>query len=731
MDDKTPNLNDPTPMQELSDTLRPAVEQVCAAAPPAEPLERSIDRAQQLGPPLRRRSRRWLGYSAAAGIAAAILVGFGLWPDQPRVSPEQFALNQHPAGKPETKKPASPTFKRVERANPEKKTTDGASNTIHLQGFTNDDNSGDVKNRPAPEDESRPVSDPHAPKDAKPKMNGPQPTGKGGGLGGALPTSGSGSTAGGPAPIPSPRSITPSSDFSVPTTNSPEAKGGEKRRDRIPSNRDRGVPRDMGEARNKSRESGTGMMGMRGGMMGMGGGMMGGMGIMGMRGGMPGQQAVPNSPGEKLKKAKELQCTQVALDDLKQVIRKQELVLNKTTTGKTNTEELAKKRLMDAKDQLKALETRISQLKTQSSGKPEKHEPQVWHRDRGRPTFARVYVGDGNSLELVSLHVSVTIEGPRARTVVDHVFRNPHNQQLEGTFEYPLPSGASPTYFAMFLGQTRDTMPVRFGRRGDNAPLPAEALARLTPAELVKQVNTADWGRLQEARIVSKQKALETYEEVVRGRIDPALLEYAGGNTFRGRVFPIPPKGYNRVILAYEELLPFAQEHMLYRFPLPNCKLNELQFSLQAKAAECLKPSFLPKDAKKEASGGRITFSADVEGQQAGGRGGVRLHAGQCRRASHQRPAGRERSALCLCPLRPALKTVAKDKAFASHAVFLLDTSLSEHPERFAVNMKLLQKILETDSDIKQFNVLTFNVGAAWLEPRASSPTPPPDARRR
>ena len=170
----------------------------------------------------------------------------------------------------------------------------------------------------------------------------------------------------------------------------------------------------MGEARNKSRESGTGMMGMRGGMMGMGGRDDGRHErIMGMRGGMPGQQAVPNSPGEKLKKAKELQRTQVALDDLKQVIRKQELVLNKATTGKTNTEELAKKRLMDAKDQLKALETRISQLKTQSSGKPEKHEPQVWHRDRSRPTFARVYVGDGNSLELVSLHVSVTIEGPR------------------------------------------------------------------------------------------------------------------------------------------------------------------------------------------------------------------------------------------------------------------------------------------------------------------------------
>src|SRR5262245_40375492 len=160
--------------------------------------------------------------------------------------------------------------------------------------------------------------------------------------------------------------------------------------------------------------------------------------------------------------------------------------------------------------------------KRESTTPPE--SPQVWHRDRQRPTFARVYVGDGNSLELVSLHVTTTVEGPRARTVVDHIFRNPHDRQLEGTFEYPLPTGASPSYFAMFLGQTRDTVPQRFARRGDMPPLAAEALASLTPAQLVREVSSADWGTLQEARVVNKERALETYEDIVRSQIDPALL---------------------------------------------------------------------------------------------------------------------------------------------------------------------------------------------------------------
>ncbi len=411
-----------------------------------------------------------------------------------------------------------------------------------------------------------------------------------------------------------------------------------------------------------------------------------------------------------------LQRSQTELDRLKQKIRTQELVLNKTVTARTKNADLARKELREAREQLKSLEASIAEIEKHGGDKSGKKQPQVWHHDRSQPTFARVYVGDGNALELVSLHVSVTIEGPRARTVVDHIFRNPHNRQLEGTFEYPLPTGASPSYFAMFLGQTRDTMPVLFGRRGDNAPLPAEALAQLTPAELVKNVDTADWGRLQEARIVSKEKALETYEEVVRGRIDPALLEYAGGNTFSGRVFPIPAKGYNRVILAYEELLPFAQEHMLYRFPLPNRKLNELQFSLQANAAECLRPAFLPKGAKKDDSGGHITFSHTWKDSTPEGEV---LFACTPANAAVQAVSGRQGDngpRYVYARLRPSLKTVAKDKAFASHAVFLLDTSLSEHPERFAVNLKLLRKILENDSDIKHFNILTFNVGAAWLD---------------
>jgi hypothetical protein len=348
------------------------------------------------------------------------------------------------------------------------------------------------------------------------------------------------------------------------------------------------------------------------------------------------------------------------------------------------------------------------------SGQAEEKGPVVWHRDAARPTLARVYVGDRNSLELVSLQVTVTVEGPRARTVVDHVFRNPHDKQLEGTFEYPLPTGASPSYFAMFLGQTRDVAPPRFARRGEAPPLP-DALARMTPPELVASVDTDAWGKLQVAKVAPNNQAKEAYEETVRGRVDPGLLEYAGGNTFRGRVFPIPAKGYNRVLIAYEETLPVSDGRLLYRFPLPGQKLADMTFTLQARSSECRQPTFDLKDGAKVESGGRVTFTRSWKDTKPTGEvvfscvptdphiqttSGRHVDGGPLHLYARVRPD------------LPAKQTAP----FASHAVFLLDTSLSESPDRFAVSMKLLQAILERDADLKSFNVLAFNAAPAWLD---------------
>jgi len=680
MDSQTPPPNDPIPLHELSDALRPAVEQVRAAAPPADAVERSIDRAERLGPPLRRRSRRWQVWSAAAaGIAAMVLVGYGFWTGQLQKLPEQLAGN-HPQTNEDhsqvarSQPPGSIRKFKIEPGDNVRSFTKDAPTELFQLETDADPVRGEDQRRPSDLDAANRPSVPSR----RPALTAPKPLapGSGGGLDG-------------------PTSSTPAPDASGDVKNMPPPARGPAGQANG-SFKGRSGTTNRGETNKDDRKSREEFP------------------LNAMN---DTDQEVADKPHKKMPSGERAK----AMDDLKRAQAEREILAKRLV----KLRELSANKAIDARlldevqQQLQKAEKRVQTYHLQLTGKkPEDKGPQVWHRDRSRPTFARVYVGDGNALELVSLQVSVTIEGPRARTVVDHIFRNLHNQQLEGTFEYPLPSGASPSYFAMFLGQTRDTAPVRFNRRANQPALPVEALARLTPAELVRQVDTTDWGRLQEARIVSKEKALETYEEVVRGRIDPALLEYSGGNTFSGRVFPIAAKGYNRVILAYEELLPFAQEHMLYRFPLPDCKLHELQFNLQAKADECRQPSFLPKDAHKDESSGRVMFSRSWKDAKPEGE-----VVFTCTPADPQVQAvsgrqGDNGPRYVYARLRPQLKTVAKDQSFASHAVFLLDTSLSEHPERFAVNMKLLQKILQTDQAIQHFNVLTFNVGAAWLDPK-------------
>jgi hypothetical protein len=707
MEGKTPPSNEPTPIQEVGDTLRPAVEQVRSSAPPPEAVERSIDRAQRLGPPIWRPSRRRLAWVAvAAGIAAVLLTGYALWPKPaPRTSVE-VAWNSERSKEAAKAKVAPPPLPNDDRFELDDKVAEKKKGT----------GTGAGSGGPMSAEVQAAINTPDAVSlggAGRAAKDAPPDTGKPGRP--ALTTT--------PNQVPPPEkpaalSLPPGEPR--PASPDPESSSAsrEMRRDHMADGKSAARPEPTAGALAGRSGQGEG----KGEGQGRGEADADGYSYRDPTGGKKGKDVAATwselPAKERAKTIEELKRFQADLDMRKQdVTRLRELSANKAIS--TRAVEEAEEKLRDAEKRVQTIQQRIGGgSKVPPEEKPGDKAPQVWHRDASRPTLARVYVGDGNALELVSLRVSVTIEGPRARTVVDHVFRNPHDRQLEGTFEYPLPSGASPSYFAMFLGQTRDTAPALFNRRGGDAPLPADALARLTPAELVRQVDMADWGRLQEARIVGKEKALETYEEVVRGRIDPALLEYAGGNTFSGRVFPIPPKGYNRVLLAYEELLPVAQERMMYRFPLPGRQLKELQFSLQARSGDCLRPSFLPKDAGKEESRDRITFSRTWKDTKPEGEV---MFACTPAHAEVQAISGRQGDngpRYLYARLRPQLKAVANARPSAEHAVFLLDTSLSEHPERFDVSMKILRKILESDPGIKQFNVLTFNVGAAWLDPK-------------
>ncbi|MCA8958449.1 MAG: hypothetical protein KDC87_20390, partial [Planctomycetes bacterium] len=119
---------------------------------------------------------------------------------------------------------------------------------------------------------------------------------------------------------------------------------------------------------------------------------------------------------------------------------------------------------------------------------------------------------DGRDVPLtVGYHkVDVVIRDQIAQTTVEQSFRNTTGARLEGVFTFPLPADASISGFGMWIGN-----------------------------ELV------------EADIVEKERARQIYEDILRRKKDPGLLEWSGGNLFKARVFPIEPHSEKRIRLRY------------------------------------------------------------------------------------------------------------------------------------------------------------------------------------
>lgn len=336
---------------------------------------------------------------------------------------------------------------------------------------------------------------------------------------------------------------------------------------------------------------------------------------------------------------------------------------------------------------------------------------QVWQRSKSNTILSRVSVGGKKQLKLEKLRINIQIDGMRARTTIDHIYSNPYNRTLQGTFKYTLPPDASVSYYAMFVGNRRRQVPRFFTGKS-----PGARLNKMRPSQIARTNPHKHWGKLREARMVPAEKGRQVYEEITRQRIDPALLEQDAPNTFTGRVFPIRPKGFNRVIIAYEQTLPQVQGEHVYRFRFP------------------------PQVAKF------IDFSMDINPKHSH-YSRTNLRALRCRhrkalstvRCYWEQNKPKKDAVFYLKPKNKALSVIAgvdpldgkkyllsqvrvslpqaKAKHSREQALFLLDTSLSAHPDLFAKHLVLLKQILQQNKGIKRFNVLCFDVATRWIKP--------------
>lgn len=132
--------------------------------------------------------------------------------------------------------------------------------------------------------------------------------------------------------------------------------------------------------------------------------------------------------------------------------------------------------------------------------------------------------------EIVHLGSEVSVEVDArtrvARFEIQERFQNLGGRLMEADYLYPVPAGAVFTNLSLFVGET-------------------ELRGEMLPAEQARAI----------------------YEEIVRQRKDPALVELVGHGLVRTRVFPIEPGQIRKIILRYTQVLPREGELLRLTYP--------------------------------------------------------------------------------------------------------------------------------------------------------------------
>ena len=151
-------------------------------------------------------------------------------------------------------------------------------------------------------------------------------------------------------------------------------------------------------------------------------------------------------------------------------------------------------------------------------------EPQITVRDpRTRVTFEE-------PLRITAMDIDVRVHGCVSETSITMSFRSYYHDNLEGSFLFPLPYGATVSGYALDIGD-----------------------------------------RMVDGVVVEKEEATRIFETEVRKSIDPGLVEWSEGEVFRTRVYPIPPYGSRTIMLRYVSQLPLqaGAKGDEYRYVLP------------------------------------------------------------------------------------------------------------------------------------------------------------------
>jgi Ca-activated chloride channel family protein len=272
-------------------------------------------------------------------------------------------------------------------------------------------------------------------------------------------------------------------------------------------------------------------------------------------------------------------------------------------------------------------------------------------------------------------HVDIEIDNQAAQTKVDQVFVNNFHQDLEGTYIFPIPEEASISRFSMFIG-----------------------------------------GEEIKGEILDRQEARRIYEDIVRRRKDPALLEYFKDGMFKARVYPIPAHGETRIKLGYSEILKLNGGICGYRYTLNTEKfskdpLQSVKLTVEINSNQPLKSIYSPshniKIDKENNHKARVTYveentrpDKDFLLYYTVSEEDIGFNLLPFEDKDHQR--------YFLAMISPQVEVPA-DKTLRKEIIFILDTSGSMRGEKIRQAKGALTFCLNSLNSNDRFNIIDFD----------------------
>ena len=292
--------------------------------------------------------------------------------------------------------------------------------------------------------------------------------------------------------------------------------------------------------------------------------------------------------------------------------------------------------------------------------------------------------------------VTVTIDNQVATTKIDQVFVNESRYDVEGTYIFPLPEDASVSDFAMYVD-----------------------------------------GKRLSADVLDADEARSIYEDIVRQRRDPAILEYIGRNAFRARIYPIPAHSEKRVQLEYSQILAMDQGIVRYVYPLSTEKfsprpLEEAVVTVRLSSEEPIKSIYCPSHDvaidRRDDYNASVSYEEydvvpdkDFELYYTVSPEDFALNLLNYRRKGED--------GFFLLLISPKIE-VTEQEIVAKDVIVVLDTSGSMRGEKITQAKEALEFILDNLNEEDCFNIVSFSTGVHTYADRLVPASEAKEARR-